>query len=111
MRRVRQVLRQLVVDAQLAGLLQLQDRRCGELFGDRTDFVVSIHGCREPALAVAQAVRLAINDTSVVDDRDDRARRAAAFEHRLHIRVDALDHRRIERRCCGDDGCERQNSG
>jgi hypothetical protein len=96
MRRIGKVFRQLVVDIEFGVFLQLQDCRCGELLGDRADFVERVDIGRKPALEVANSVGFAIDDPIIPDDGYDRTWRPGAVEYRADVRIDLFESSRVE---------------
>jgi hypothetical protein len=72
-RRLGDVLRERVVEVELAGVAQLHDRHRGEGLRDRSDAILRVRRRLDGALDVRDAVRLLPDDRAVPDDgRADR---------------------------------------
>ena len=70
---VRQPLRDVVVQAELAGVAQLENRDGGELLGDGADLENGVHGHGDVPLHVVLAVALEEQSVVALDDGGDHA--------------------------------------
>ena len=92
------VLRDRIVERELALFGQQEDCGCGELLADRADAVAHLRRGRRVRIELSGAVGLDVGDLSILNDGDGRGGNAGGLQHLIGDVVDAGAQLRRERR-------------